>query len=61
MIQSHHNAPLATKKVRELIRQIDEIENHDEYIAKVIADLRISEEGKEGINAFLEKRKPNWG
>ncbi len=55
------NAPLATKKVREMIRQIDEIENQDQYIAKVIADLRISEEGKEGINAFLEKRKPNWG
>lgn len=54
------NAPNATKKVREMIRLIDSIENKDEYIAKTIADLRISEEGKEGINAFLEKRKPMW-
>lgn len=54
------NAPNATKKVREMIRLIDAIENKNEYIAKTIADLRISEEGKEGINAFLEKRKPKW-
>jgi methylglutaconyl-CoA hydratase len=56
-----NNAPLATKKVRKMIRQIDEKENQAEYIAKVIADLRISDEGKEGINAFLQKRKPVWG
>ena len=28
--------------------------------AKVIAALRESEEGQEGMQAFLEKRKPNW-
>lgn len=56
-----NNAPNATKKVREMIREIDNIESQDDYIAKVIADLRVSDEGKEGINAFLEKRKPSWG
>jgi methylglutaconyl-CoA hydratase len=30
------------------------------YTAKMIADIRASEEGQEGMNAFLEKRKPNW-
>lgn len=25
-----------------------------------IADIRVSEEGQEGLSAFLEKRKPNW-
>jgi methylglutaconyl-CoA hydratase len=25
-----------------------------------IARVRASEEGKEGIQSFLEKRKPNW-
>ena len=31
-----------------------------EYTAKMIAGLRISEEGQEGMAAFLEKRKPKW-
>ncbi len=31
-----------------------------EQAAKVLADARSSEEGKEGVAAFLEKRKPNW-
>ncbi len=25
-----------------------------------IADIRASSEGKEGVQAFLGKRKPNW-
>ncbi len=28
--------------------------------AKRIAQARVSEEGQEGLKAFLEKRKPNW-
>ncbi|OFX33077.1 MAG: hypothetical protein A2X08_11165 [Bacteroidetes bacterium GWA2_32_17] len=30
------------------------------YTAKMIADIRASKEGQEGMAAFLEKRKPNW-
>jgi methylglutaconyl-CoA hydratase len=30
------------------------------YTAKMIAEIRASEEGQEGMAAFLEKRKPNW-
>ena len=25
-----------------------------------IADIRASAQGKEGVQAFLQKRKPNW-
>lgn len=28
--------------------------------AELIAKIRVSEEGQEGLNAFLEKRQPNW-
>lgn len=31
-----------------------------DYTARVIAKLRISEEGLEGMKAFLEKRRPQW-
>jgi methylglutaconyl-CoA hydratase len=30
------------------------------YTAEMIAHLRISGEGQEGMAAFLEKRKPAW-
>lgn len=31
-----------------------------EYTSHLIAELRVSKEGQEGLSAFLEKRKPNW-
>ncbi len=31
-----------------------------DWTAERIAELRASDEGREGIRAFLEKRKPNW-
>jgi methylglutaconyl-CoA hydratase len=32
----------------------------DEYTAGLIASLRVSAEGQEGLAAFLEKRQPGW-
>jgi len=34
--------------------------NVDMANAELIARLRVSKEGQEGLSAFLEKRKPNW-
>lgn len=36
------------------------MQNPLEYVSKTLADLRISQEGQEGVRAFLEKRKPKW-
>ena len=53
----------AQKQIKKLARKIfsdlysDEIKK---YTAKLLADCRVSEEGSEGIQAFLEKRTPNW-
>ena len=30
------------------------------YTSKVMASNALSEDAKEGIGSFLEKRKPNW-
>jgi methylglutaconyl-CoA hydratase len=55
--------PNALAAAKELIRRvsfasIDDTLRRD--TARRIADARASDEGKEGIAAFLEKRKPDW-
>ena len=54
--------PEALAVSKELIREIAErnLEDNGPYTAEVISRLRGSEEGQEGMNAFLEKRKPRW-
>ena len=57
--------PLAVNQSKQLIF---EISGHsassqkliDESTARLIARLRVSDEGQEGLAAFLEKRKPGW-
>ncbi len=57
------NSPNAQKAAKKLVRDteykaIDEqLMNHT---SEVIATLRASEEGQEGLSAFFEKRSPNW-
>lgn len=54
------------KAISHCKRLIDEVSNnlthHDalEFTARMIAEIRASDEGQEGMAAFLEKRKPNW-
>ena len=55
-------APEAVRATKQLIKEIQSDETDDvfNYTAKLIAKLRASEEGQEGMAAFLEKRKPNY-
>jgi methylglutaconyl-CoA hydratase len=54
--------PHALAAAKELIRGIGErnLDDNSSYTAEEIARLRMSEEGQEGMNAFLNKRKPRW-
>lgn len=54
--------PHALAVSKELIREIAErsLEENGPYTAEVISRLRMGAEGQEGMNAFLEKRKPRW-
>lgn len=54
--------PEALAVSKELIREISErsLDDNGPYTAAVISRLRMSEEGQEGMNAFLNKKKPRW-
>ena len=57
--------PLAVAHCKQLVFEIaghsaKSQKAQDEYTAKLIARLRVSAEGQEGLTAFLEKRKANW-
>jgi len=60
--QLRSSGPVAMAEVKTLIKNLREmhIDKYKEFTVKKISELRISEEGQEGINAFLEKRKPRW-
>jgi methylglutaconyl-CoA hydratase len=45
--------------IHDVANELSLMEAYD-YTAQMIAEIRASEEGQEGMNAFLEKRKPNW-
>ncbi len=58
------NGPEAIATTKHLLNRIvDDGELNDELAnlcCHTIASARISKEGQEGVNAFFEKRKPNW-
>jgi methylglutaconyl-CoA hydratase len=57
--------PCAMRESKELVRMVD---GHHvtadqalrQRTAEIIAQMRVSGEGQEGLRAFLEKRPPNW-
>ena len=57
------NGPQAVSGAKQLIsnvsgKPIDQ--NLIDYTGETIADIRVSEQGQEGLQAFLGKTKPNW-
>ncbi len=57
------SGPEAIRQCKDLVFQICNEMNLEQalpYTAKMIADIRQSEEGQEGMAAFLSKRSPNW-
>ncbi len=57
------NAPEAMRAAKKLQRELEVMTIGDatlNHTAGAIAARRASDEGKEGISAFLEKRSPNW-
>lgn len=57
------SGPKAVTHCKTLIDQVSNkitLQEALTYTAKMIAEIRSSEEGQEGMAAFLEKRKPNW-
>ena len=57
------NSPEAVKAAKQLVFDVAGKQVTRELLQQTsegIADIRASEEGKEGLSAFLEKRKPAW-
>ncbi len=56
-------SPNAVRACKRLLQDVAEREIDDALVAHTvtsIADIRSSEEGKEGVQSFLQKRKPSW-
>lgn len=55
--------PEALRAAKALVRNVSPPVDRDALAhetARLLARLRVSPEGKEGLSAFLERRKPNW-
>jgi methylglutaconyl-CoA hydratase len=56
-------SPNALRACKKLLQDVAEREINDPLIRQTvegIADIRASSEGKEGVQSFLQKRKPGW-
>ena len=57
------NSPNAVRQAKTLVRDVSGKTIDDGLVndtARRIAQIRASEQGREGVLSFLEKRKPNW-
>ena len=60
LMSSGPEAMAACKRLIYDISNTLSFEESVDYSARLIAELRASKEGQEGMASFLEKRKPNW-
>lgn len=61
--QISNNSPSAVLAAKNLLNRVTKNpydDAHEEKNIVAIAEIRVSKEGQEGMNAFLEKRKPVW-
>ncbi|MBE8221266.1 MAG: enoyl-CoA hydratase [Bdellovibrionales bacterium] len=54
------NAVKKTKKLLQHIQNINELEDIKYEAARIIASLRVSKEGQEGLEAFFNQSIPEW-
>ena len=56
------SGPKSILEIKNLVNSYEKmnIEKYKDFTLEKIAELRVSDEGQEGINAFLEKRKTKW-
>ena len=56
------SGPKAIIEIKKLVNKCEEMnrEKYKNHTVEKISELRISDEGQEGISAFLEKRKSKW-
>jgi len=57
------NSPQAVAHTKELIHFVADRpadSTTQDYTTNLIAEIRVSAEGQEGLSAFFEKRAPNW-
>lgn len=54
--------PQASREIKRLVHELTRPDwaTQKERTTKLIAELRVSTEGQEGLKSFLEKRSPSW-
>ena len=56
------SGPEAVAMAKKLVSEVPGMSSDEDrpYTAEMIARLRMSDEGQEGMDAFLNKRPPKW-